>query len=451
MNSLLLTREKAAEIFDKVHRAARAAGVTDVELSMHAVDDSLTRFANNQIHQNVAERDASLSVRTIIDHHHARATTNRFDDASLDAVVAQAIALTRSSEPDPAALPLYADAASVAGFRYASDAAECTPRQRAETVRDAIAIAESAGQTAAGIYSTGEAVDLIANSAGLFRYHVETHVQFSITCMAPGSSGWAKLTSPFFDAVEPQALTRRAVDKARRSASPRDIDPGEYTVILEPAAVLDLVGQIFHDFSAAALAEKRSFLNDRLNTKVFGANIDIYDDVANPLQAGPPYDGEGVPRQHLHLVQAGVPREIAVSRPSAVRTGTHPTGHGFSLPNEYGEWPVNIVIAGGNSTLDDLIRSTSRGLLVTRLWYIREVEPYEKVMTGMTRDGTFLIRDGEIAHGVKNLRFNQSVVELLNNVEGMSESVRCSGEEAFDLVTPAMKVNAFRFTEQTRY
>lgn len=451
MNSPLLTKERASEIFDKVQRAARASGVTDVEVSMHAVDDSLTRFANNQIHQNVAERDSSLSVRTIIDHRHARATTNRFDEASLQAVVAQAIALTRSSEPDPAALPLYVDSSILDGCRYSPAAAECTARQRAETVRDAIGVAQSAGQTAAGIYSTGEAVDLIANSAGLFRYHVETHVQFSITSMAPGSSGWAKLTSPFFEGVDPLSLARRAVEKARGSPVPKDIEPGEYTVILEPAAVLDLAGQIFHDFGATALEEKRSFLNDRIDTRIFGENIHIHDNVASPLQAGPPFDGEGVPRQQLNLVEGGIPRQVAISRASAARIGTQPTGHGFSLPNEHGEWPINIVVAGGNSTVDDLIASTRRGLLVTRLWYIREVEPYDKVMTGMTRDGTFLIIDGEIAHGVKNLRFNQSVVELLNNVEAMSEAVRASGEEAFDMVVPAMKVNAFRFTEQTRY
>jgi predicted Zn-dependent protease len=158
-----------------------------------------------------------------------------------------------------------------------------------------------------------------------------------------------------------------------------------------------------------------------------------------------------VPRKRLLLVDAGVPREIAYSRSSAKLAGVEPTGHGFALPNEAGEMPVNIVIEGGTMSLDEMIASTERGVLVTRLWYIREVDPYEKIMTGMTRDGTFLIENGELVCGLRNFRFNQSVIELLNHVEALSPSVRASGEEAFDMVVPAMKVNEFNFTEVTRF
>jgi predicted Zn-dependent protease len=150
-------------------------------------------------------------------------------------------------------------------------------------------------------------------------------------------------------------------------------------------------------------------------------------------------------------VDAGVPRDLAYSRASAQKAGVEPTGHGFPLPNEIGEAPMNIVIAGGNSSVEEMIASTSRGILVTRLWYIREVDPYEKIMTGMTRDGTFLIEDGRLVAGLRNFRFNQGIIELLSNVEAMSPAVRASGEEAFDMVVPAMKVQGFHFTEVTRF
>jgi predicted Zn-dependent protease len=222
-------------------------------------------------------------------------------------------------------------------------------------------------------------------------------------------------------------------------------------VILEPAAALDLVGQMFGDFSATSVNDSRSFLTDRLGTKLFGDNIHISDDVSHPLQSGVPFDGEGVPRRKLTLVEGGVPRQLAYSRSRAHRAGVEPTGHGFPLPNEVGEAPLNIVIAGGSTSLDEMIASTERGILVTRLWYIREVDPYEKIMTGMTRDGTFLIENGRVANGLRNFRFNQGIIELLNNVEALSPSVRATGEEAFDMVVPAMKVRNFNFTEVTRF
>jgi predicted Zn-dependent protease len=221
--------------------------------------------------------------------------------------------------------------------------------------------------------------------------------------------------------------------------------------VLEPAAVLDLIGQIFADFSATALADQRSFLTGRLGEKIFGDNINIRDDVRHPGQAGAPFDGEGVARKPLVLVEQGVPTEVAYSRAAAAKAGVAPTGHGFRVPNDIGEAPVNIVIAGGDTPLDELVKSTRDGILVTRLWYIREVEPYDKIMTGMTRDGTFLIKDGQIVCGLKNFRFNQGVVEFLRNVEAMSPSVRASGEEAFDMIVPAMKAHEFHFTERTTF
>jgi PmbA protein len=447
----ILCQKDCHELFGAVEQAARSCGVPGVEALFGAHRAALTRFANNTIHQNVAEQDRWISVRVALDHRTARATTNRFDPDSIRGAVEQALALARSAAPNPDLLPLNEPSVMSETKRFDAATAAATPEHRGRAVAEAIRIVESFGQTAAGIYSTGQSVEAIFNSRGVAAWHAETMAQFSITAMAGDSSGWAKASAVSHSSFDPVALARNAADKARRSSDPQELAPGRYTVILEPAAALDLVGQMFGDFSATSVNDSRSFLTDRLGTKLFGDNIHISDDVSHALQSGVPFDGEGVPRRKLTLVEAGVPRELAYSRSSAHRAGVEPTGHGFPLPNEVGEAPLNIVIAGGSTSVDQMIASTERGILVTRLWYIREVDPYEKIMTGMTRDGTFLIEDGRVTRGLRNFRFNQGIIELLNNVEALSPSVRASGEEAFDMVVPALKVRNFNFTEVTRF
>ena len=442
-------------IFDQVLHASRALGIADAEAILVAGSSALTRFANNAIHQNVAERSGHLSVRVQIDGRTARATTNRLDDASIRQVVEEAVALTKLQEPDPGLLPLAEPSGTgllaCPSARWHEATARVTPAERAQAAADAIRIVEATGQTAAGIYSTSEGVFALLNSRGVFAYYPETMANFSITAMAADSSGWAKGSACSHHDLDPAAMARAAAGKTHASRDPVELPPGAYTVILEPAAVLDLAGQMFGDFSATAITDGRSFLRDRIGEKLFGGNVTIYDDAYHPLQAGAPFDGEGVPRRKLALVDHGVVRDVAFCRQAAHAAGVQPTGHGFPLPNEYGEAPMNIVIAGGDTSLEAMIASTARGILVTRLWYIREVDPYEKIMTGMTRDGTFLIEDGRIARGVRNFRFNQALPELLSNVEALSPAVRASGEEAFDMVVPAMKVRDFHFTEVTRF
>ncbi len=443
--------DSAEAIFGQVVDAARAGGVTEVEAILASDTSALTRFANNAIHQNVSERNTQLSVRAVVGGRSARASTNRLDREAIRGVVEQAIAITRLTESDPELQPLADPAAYPEVSRWFESTACSTPAGRARAVAEAIGAVEAAGQTAAGIYSTEESSFALLNSRGVNASYRETTARFSITAMAGDSSGWAKAGACDLRDLNPLELARSAARKASQSGAPRELPSGRYTVILEPAAVLDLVGQMFADFSGTAIREGRSFLNDRIGKKVFGGNITIHDDACHPLQSGAPFDGEGVPRRRLTLVDGGVVRDIAYSRQAAALAGAAPTGHGFPLPNEYGEMPVNIVIAGGDSSIEKMLASTERGILVTRFWYIREVDPYEKIFTGMTRDGTFLVEDGLIAAGVRNFRFNQSLVEMLSNVESLSATVRASGEETFDMVVPAMKVRDFNFTEVTRF
>jgi predicted Zn-dependent protease len=436
------------EIFERVRRASSADGL---EVMLVAGRNALTRFANNFIHQNVEEETAVLSVRAVIGKRTARASTNRLDEESIQRVTAEAEALARVQGEDPELLPVAEPAAYQNVDRFDAVTSEAAPDFRAEQVRRAVSAAEQEGLTAAGIYSTGESTEAILNSRGLFAWHRQTRAEASITMMAEDSSGWAKASAVRAADVDLERLAARAAAKAVASRRPLEAAPGRYTVVLEPAAVLDLLGFLVWDFSATAVRDQRSFLTGRLGQQVFGPNITIWDDAYHPQQAGPPFDGEGTPRQPVLLVENGVVRSITYSRQAARAAGVEPSGHGFPLPNELGEAPVNIVVSGGTSSLEDMIASTERGILVTRLWYIREVDPYEKILTGMTRDGTFLIEDGRIRHGLRNFRFNQSMIELLNSVELLGPASRAAGEEAFEMVVPAMKARGFQFAEVTKF
>lgn len=432
-------------------RAAQSMGVRDLEAMIGVSTQALTRFANNTIHQNVAERSGYLSVRALEDGRTARATTNRLDESGIRLAVEQAIAIARLQAPDAALLPL-AEAAELAHpVRYFAETAAVSPDERAKAVREAVDAVEGQSQTAAGIYSTGESVLALLNTKGVSAYHAETAAIFSITAMAKDSSGWAKVSACSARDLNPREAAVTAARKATQSSNPAEIPPGRYTVILEPSAVLDLVGQIVGDFSATAIRDERSFLTNRLGQKLFGENISMVDDFNDALQSGAAFDGEGVPRQKVKLVEDGVARNVVYCRQAAGEAGVKPTGHGFPVPNDLGEGPSNVVISGGETSVEEMIRSTKRGVLVTRVWYIREVDPYQKIMTGMTRDGTFLVENGEVTRGLKNFRFNQGLVDLLANVEALSPAVRASGEESPDMVVPAMKVRNFNFTEVTKF
>jgi PmbA protein len=422
----------------------------ETEVDVGATTDALTRFANNTIHQNVAEHSLGISVRAVVDGRTARATTNKTDDESLARTVAAAVTLARN-QPKTDLLPLIGKQKYQKVSRFFSSTAGTSPEERARAVTRVCKMATKAKQTAAGIFSSGESRSVMANSRGLVAYDEQTRAEFSVTILEPTSSGWAKANSPDIRKIDPQELAENAAKTAAGSRQPREIPAGRYTTILSPAAVLDLVGFLFYDFAATSVLDKRSCLTGRIGKRVFGDNITIWDDAYHPLQSGPPHDGEGVPRQKVLLVDRGVPKNLVYARATAKKMKAKATGHGFALPNEYGEAPMNLVFSGGDSSTEDMIQTTERGILVTRLWYIREVDPYKKILTGMTRDGTFLIEKGKVSGGVRNFRFNESVIEMLSKVEMMGPAVRAAGEESFEMVVPAMKVRDFHFSEVTKF
>ncbi|MGH9501751.1 MAG: TldD/PmbA family protein [Terriglobales bacterium] len=461
----MLTKDQAAEIFEQLRKHSTA---DEVEATIYGGTSALTRFANNTIHQNVAEENYSVSIRTAFDGRTARATTNKFDKESLARVVEASESLAKVQHPDPDLLPMPeagegARATPAFPSRHFAETAALTPRLRADAVTKIVQVATRRKLTTAGIFSSSESVEGIFNSRGLHDWHSQTSSEISITMLAADSSGWQKANSPDASQLDPAGLAEIAARKALESAGPREIPAGKYTVILEPAAVLDMVGFMFFDFGGLSILDQRSFLNNRVGATLFGPNINILDDAAHPLQSGTPFDGEGIPRQRVQLVENGVIKCLVYARATAKRMQESeykdkvgpvaPTGHGFPLPNEMGEAPMNIVFGTppDPKTVDQMIASTERGVLVTRLWYIREVDPYEKILTGMTRDGTFYVEGGKVRHGILNFRFNESLIHMLSNVEAMGIPVRASGEESFDMVAPPMKVKDFNFTEVTKF
>ena len=449
--SELLPERELRRIADTVLHLSKSTAAEDTEVHVDEVANALTRFANNAIHQNVAEHGLTVSIRTVVDSRTARATTNRIDEDSLRATIEASLSLAHSQPKVPNLLPMPGKQRYRTVNRFVKQTAALSAEDRARAVRRACDLAVKKGQVAAGIFSNGQSQSALANSRGLFAAYRETHSGFSITMQEGSAASWAKANSADVRTFDPLKLAARVGEKAHLALNAHELAPGRYTVILEPAAVLDLVGFLFYDFAATALADKRSCLNERMGKQLFGQNISITDDVYHPLQQGAPFDGEGLPRQRVVLVDRGIPKNLVYSRAAAKAAHKQPTGHGFALPNEYGEAPMNLVFGGGDSSVDRMVASTERGLLVTRLWYIREVDPYEKVMTGMTRDGLFLVENGRVTGAVRNFRFNQSLIEMLKNVELLGPAIRATGEEAFEMVVPAMKVRDFHFSEVTKF
>jgi len=448
----MISKEDCQKIIDTAisHATGKADGI---EIHVNSGLYATSRFANNEMTQNQAPDTTSVSVRTIVEGSQARLSSDKIGLEDVKQLVDNAITVTKLLEKDPKLLPLLGPQESTNNLvnRFDDKAAYETAEQRAAQVQTIIKTAKADKLQGAGTVSSGHSFLAIANSAGLNQYYRESEAECSITMVAPGSSGWAKAGGPFMKYVDTEAMAIKAAKKAVSSADPVEIEPGHYTVILEPSAVLDLTGDFWYDFAATSHLDKLSCFLGKVGKQVLGSNITIYDDVYHPLQSGSPFDAEGMPRKKVCLVEKGVLKNLVYGRRAAKEFSVEPTGHGLTEPNSRGEMPRNIVIEGGNSSLDEMIRSTNRGVLLTRVWYVREVDESKKIVTGMTRDGTFLVENGKIKCGVKNLRFNESIIEMLNKVEMLGPTQRTLGEESSPAVVPAMKVAYFNFESTTKF
>ncbi len=426
-------------------------GQAEVMLTVN--DSSLTRFANNTIHQNVAERDAELMVRYFIDKQMGTATSNRLDGRALDELVAQARLNAQASPADPAypGLPEPAQYAKVNCFD--SNTAEFSPEGRALGIAPVCRLAKEKGLNASGAFSTGSMELAIANSLGLFAYHTTSSADFQTVIMGEDASGRAHGSGWRLDEFDPEALGRQAVEKTLLGRNPRKIEPGEYTVVLEHYVTEDIVNMLnFSGMGAQAVLEGRSWMNERIGQQVMDRRISLWDDGLDPNGTPMPFDFEGMPKQKVEIIQDGVVMGPVYDRYTAQKMGKTSTGHALpATMRGFGPIAMNVFMAGGEATLDEMIRSTERGLYINRFWYTRTVHPRDCVITGMTRDGVFLIENGELAYPVKNLRFTQSYVQALANVEAVGKDTHLLGSDfgGFAIRVPALKLAKFNFTGVT--
>jgi predicted Zn-dependent protease len=440
------------EIADSVLGASAAE---QIEVLVLEQDESLTRFANNCVHQNVTERNVQVTVRAVIGTKIGIAVSNDIRPESLSGLAARALAVARLQPDNPEfkGLPLPQPTQNVPAFDPA--AAECTPEQRATTVGVICQKAASASCSAAGSMTTSSLSIGVANSRGIFAEHRSTMVDASTVIMGNNSSGWAQTTAWQLAAIDPQALADEALWKVRRGTDPVDFEPGEYPVILDPYATADLLEMLaFDGMGALSVQEGRSWMNGRLDQRIMADSVSIIDDGPNVAGMPWPFDFEGMPKKVVPIVSAGVAVTPVYDSFTAGREGgKQSTGHATppSPQGRIGPVPMNLFLRPGSTSLDSMIKSTKFGLYITRFWYTRTVHPRDAVVTGMTRDGTFVIRDGEIAHPIKSLRFTQSYVEALKYTAAIGTTPRLL-RSGFGGATsaPPVKLERFRFTGSTR-
>lgn len=438
--------------------ADRFGAVADAALELPRVDGvevlllhewgGLTRFASSEIHQSTFREDTGLLVRVVDRGRSGVASTNDFSETGARAAARSAKEMAEMAAPDPL-FPGLAPRADVAAVdRFFERTAGATPAARAEAVARLVAHCPD-GFVAAGAFET-RAVEIgYANSNAQRCWSPST--QASLTTVVSGGdhgSGFAETFSGSMDGIDPDAIGERAVEKAVGSQRPAALDPGTYPVVLEPSAVATLIGFLAYvGFGGRAYLEGRSCFSGKRDEQVAAPSISIWDDATDPRTLGAPFDFEGVPRQRIELITDGVFRDAVYDLRTAKQAGRASTGHGLPPPNPEGPFPLNLFMAEGDASVEDMIRSTERGLLVTRFHYSNVVNPVESSITGMTRDGTFLIERGEVAGPVMNLRFTQSILDALSSVSLVGRKAELASEFFFSASrVPALKIESFHFS-----
>lgn len=441
---------------DEQRLALAELAIEGAEGSLEAVvfdtDLALTRFTKNAIHQNLAGSEVTVQFRAVHEGRAGTASTNARDRKSLRAARERALAQTRFA-PKPQ-LPI--ELPGPARYQPPQDAfdpatASAPPQARASATHHVFAAAAQAGAWAAGYVSTKRDGIAIANSHGLRASFASTGAAINVKCIAPEASGYAEGYSRRLSDLDATAIAERAAAKARDAGTPRACDVGEWTLLLEPAAAGELLHYLLPHFSAQRVDEGASFLADGLGKTYAGPNVTLVDDYAHPLHAGRPFDTEGSPTQRVVLLDQGIGRDFVTDMEWAARLSRPNTGHyAPELAFADGPQPRYPVVMPGERSRDELIASIERGILVSRFWYIRVVDQRRTIVTGMTRDGTFLIEKGKITGGLRNLRFNVSILDLLRACEFSNEQVR-SGGHSYEIVVPAMRFDRFAFSSVTAF
>lgn len=440
--------------FKEIADAILSSSTADqTEVVYRRRDDSLTRFANNHIHQNVTETNHEILVRCVSGSRCGVAVSNLIDTESLQRLARVAFDLARQQPDNPDFKGLPSQSPQNIVKAYDPLVASCSPSLRAQGVAIICRKAAEAGYTAAGSMTTGATTVGVANSLGVFAECESTLVDGSTVVMSATSSGWAQSSGWKLDAVNWEQMAEEAVRKTRIGENPRDGEPGKYTVILDPYATADLIGMMAYDgMSALAFQEERSWLNGRIGERILSPMITIVDDGRDTAGIPLPFDAEGQPKESVTVVDAGVFRGPVYDSYTAGRQkGAQSTGHAMeqSATERVGPMPMNLFLRPGTSNVEEMIASTKNGLYITRFWYTRTVHPRDVVVTGMTRDGTYVVRDGEISGAVKSMRFTQSYLEALAGTVALGSTCKTLWAGGTCNV-PAIKLDQFSFTSSTR-
>ncbi len=436
----ILSKKEAQSLLKKVLAFSKA---DECEASLSGSEGGNIRYARNAISTSGDISTLSLAVTSSFGKKSGTATINEFDDKSLEKVIRRAEELARLAPENPEYMPLLGQSAFRESITYVPATAAMTPDSRADAVAKSIKVAKDAKLEAAGYLENTTGFNAVANSKGLFAYNNDTDVIFTITTRneAGTASGYAAKGFNDVSKLDTYTATKTAASKANGSLGAKAIEPGKYTVILEPVAAVYMLENMFRGLDARNADEGRSFMSkpgggNRRGEKLMDDKVTIYTDPFNPELPAETWNTEGLPLEKMTWIDKGVVKNLAYSQYWAQQKSVKPV-----------PFPANIIMEGGTATTEDLIKSTERGILVSRLWYIRMVDPQTLLLTGLTRDGTFYIENGQIKYPVKNFRFNESPVIMLNNVEALGKPERSISVETYrSYLIPPMKIRDFTFT-----
>lgn len=422
------------------------AGETEIIVSQS--HSALTRFFANQIHQNVAEVNGWVSVRAVIDGKIGVASTNLLTTEAINEAVKKASEAAKLAPQDKnfAGLP---QAARTKFFsRYHEKTARLTPAERAKIVAQIVKKVSDYKELAASGSLSNETYSLVvANSVGNLAAAKITNAALNLVVSDSEASGFSQWLGYDIEQLNIEAVSEKAAQKAYLSKNPVEIEPQPFTVILEPPAVADMLSFLAYiGFSAQALQEKRSFLVGRLGQQVVSDKLNFFDDANDKRTIGLTFDFEGVPKQKVVFFEQGVAKEVVYDSYTAAKEKRQSTGHALPAPNVHGPLPTNLILEPGSTAYDALVASLEYGLLITRFHYTNIEDPVKTIFTGMTRDGTFLVENGEIKAPVKNLRFTQSIVEALNNVDLVGADGCLNSTMLQSCYAPSLKIKGFNFT-----
>ena len=440
---------------DRARRLAQAAlaasSADQTEVCVDFLEQELNRFTHDHPVQNQLRNIARLSVRVHVDGREGKATTGTITEEAVRRTVDRAIEVARHLPPPKDDLLPMAGEQDYELRR--PNIVRPDPRATARAVGNMTGACRENGCRAAGIAGTENQLRLVVNSLGLDVWDVDTRSQIALSAFKEAGAGWASRISADRGEIDEHAVARTAVDKAVNSVDPRAVDPGHYTVILEPSAVASLLlFASYKGFGAQQVQDGSSFLAGRTGEQVFDPRITLADDVYHPLTIGHVFDGEGVPRRRVNLVENGVARDVVHDRRTALKQGCQSTGHAQPQPSSSGPLPANLVLASGVGDTASLMKDVDRGILVTEFHYTNMVEPTKLTLTGMTRNGTFLVENGEVTQAVRNMRFTQSLVEALNRVTAIGDNPKlCSALFGGYTVVPSLRIDGFGFSSTTEF